>query len=407
MIRESILIFRFFLTFAVFLLSFGFGQQYAHAAEQPPPGIIVTHSPAATGRYIGSPSLAVLPNGEYIASHDFFGPGSEEYRSGITRVFASKDGGKSWEFRSEVRDAFWPVLFVHQGDLYLLGVNRNGGKALPAKILESLWGAKPGKKENHIVIRKSVDGGRTWTQPTNEDNGLLQTGHYGFAPTPVITHAGRLWRAQGVGMMSAPVDADLLKKESWRYARKLQIDKEKFLDGQFEGWGEGNAIVAPDGEVVNLAKVRYFKPGDDRAAIISFDPKGLTPTFDPARDFVKMPGGRLKFTVRYDKVSKRYWALTNYLPPRYYGDRTDLRRNTVALVSSPDLRTWHIDRIVLEDPDTKYHGVQYLDWMIEGDDIIALCRTAWPDGLGGPVRQHDANYLTFHRFANFRAGQQP
>ena len=37
-----------------------------------------------------------------------------------------------------------------------------------------------------------------------------------------------------------------------------------------------------------------------------------------------------------------------------------------------------------------------------GDDLIALSRTAWPDGLGGPVRQHDANYLTFHRFKNFR-----
>src|SRR5262249_16985968 len=37
-----------------------------------------------------------------------------------------------------------------------------------------------------------------------------------------------------------------------------------------------------------------------------------------------------------------------------------------------------------------------------GDDIIAACRTAYDDGKGGAHSAHDANYLTFHRFANFR-----
>ena len=38
----------------------------------------------------------------------------------------------------------------------------------------------------------------------------------------------------------------------------------------------------------------------------------------------------------------------------------------------------------------------------EGEDIIAVSRTAHDDGLGGAHDMHDANYLTFHRVRDFR-----
>ena len=47
-----------------------------NGASDNPPGVVIDYSPAKSRQYIGSPSLAVLPNGEYVASHDFFGPGS-------------------------------------------------------------------------------------------------------------------------------------------------------------------------------------------------------------------------------------------------------------------------------------------------------------------------------------------
>ncbi len=34
--------------------------------------------------------------------------------------------------------------------------------------------------------------------------------------------------------------------------------------------------------------------------------------------------------------------------------------------------------------------------------MIALSRTAYDDGLGGAHSQHDANFITFQRFQNFR-----
>jgi len=59
--------------------------------------------------------------------------------------------------------------------------------------------------------------------------------------------------------------------------------------------------------------------------------------------------------------------------------------------------------ILLYHPDVAKHGFQYADWLFDGADIIAACRTAYDDGLGGAHNNHDANFLTFHRFANFRA----
>lgn len=45
-------------------------------AQQEVPGTIVDFQPASSGKYIGSPSLVILPTGDYIASHDVFGPNS-------------------------------------------------------------------------------------------------------------------------------------------------------------------------------------------------------------------------------------------------------------------------------------------------------------------------------------------
>ena len=61
------------------------------------PGIIINHSPASSGRYIGSPSLAILPNGHYVASHDFFGPNANHTIKSSTLVFVSVDKGQTWQ----------------------------------------------------------------------------------------------------------------------------------------------------------------------------------------------------------------------------------------------------------------------------------------------------------------------
>lgn len=77
-------------------------------------------------------------------------------------------------------------------------------------------------------------------------------------------------------------------------------------------------------------------------------------------------------------------------------------RDTVALISSPDLRTREIRSIALYYPDTEKHAFQYLDWLFEKHDMIVVSRTAFDDAAGGAHNAHDANFMTFHRLRNFR-----
>ena len=100
--------------------------------------------------------------------------------------------------------------------------------------------------------------------------------------------------------------------------------------------------------------------------------------------------------------AKRYWSLASIVPDRYRANNPGSIRNTLALTSSPDLLNWEVRCILLQHPDVAKHGFQYVDWLFDGEDIIAACRTAFDDGQGGAHNAHDANFLTFHRFANFR-----
>src|SRR5215217_7914049 len=93
-----------------------------------PPGIVIDHSPAASGLYIGSPSIVVLPNGNYLASHDFFGPKSEEFVSPNSAIFESTDRGQTWRKLATLQPAFWSGLFVHRNAVYFMGTDKHHGR---------------------------------------------------------------------------------------------------------------------------------------------------------------------------------------------------------------------------------------------------------------------------------------
>jgi hypothetical protein len=356
------------------------------------PGAVISYMPAQSRLYIGSPGLAVLPDGKYLAKCDWFGPNSGQNRSGLTRVFVSGNKGQSWQWLSDVPDLFWASIFTHKGALYLLGTTKEYGD---------------------LVIRRSVDSGRHWTTAKDENSGLLRAGKYHCAPTPVIEHNGRLRRgfedAMGTGgwgqmfrafMLSVPVDADLMKAASWTTSTPLERDA-AWNNNDFNGWLEGNAVVTPEGNIVDVLRVDTKSP-DEKAAVVAISADGKTGTFDPATGFVPLPGAAKKFTIRFDPQSKLYWSLANYIPPRYRKPGPGSIRNTLALISSPDLRNWTVKTAVLYHPDPVKHGFQYVDWLFEGEDIIFASRTAYDDNWGGADNYHNANYLTFHRLPNFR-----
>ncbi|NBB20754.1 exo-alpha-sialidase [Runella sp. CRIBMP] len=362
------------------------------------PGSVVAYSPAASGLYIGSPSICILSNGDYLASHDLFGPKSNEFERPNSRIYRSKDKGKTWTQISEINGQFWSKLFVHEKGLYFMGTSKHHG---------------------NTIIRKSTDGGVTWTEPTDGENGLLLAGEYHCAPMPLIEHNSRLWRAMedamgsvkkwgkryGAFMMSIPLGADPMKAANWTSSNVLRYDS-TLLNGNFGAWIEGNAVVDPTGQLWDVLRVDDKSTLEEKAAFVKISDDGKTATFDSNTGFVKFPGGSKKFGIRYDPKSKLYWTIANYIPQEIKaanpGKNPASIRNTQALFSSEDLRNWDLRIILLQHPEIIKHGFQYVDWLFEGKDIIFLSRTAFDDGQGGAHNNHDANYLTFHRIKKFR-----
>ena len=357
--------------------------------------MVIAHSPASSRRYIGSPSIAVLPGGDYVASHDFFGPASGEFQRADCHVYRSSDRGRSWRRVSEVHGSFWSTLWVHRRHLYLLGLDRHHGG---------------------VVIRRSEDGGRTWTEPSEGGRGVIRAdAEYHGAAVPVLEHGGRLWRAfewrnppksWGVnyraGVLSAPVDADLLDPASWTASEFLPSDR-SWNGGDMGGWLEGNLVVAPNGTLVNLLRVDT-QGYPEKAAWVEVDPDGKKLRFDPATGFIDFPGGAKKFTVRFDPETRLYWSVATVVPAGWVtAGRPAKVRNTLALTSSPDLRHWTVRSHLLHHHEHANTGFQYVDWMFEGADLIAVYRMAYDDGVGGARNEHDSNFMTFHRIKRFRS----
>ncbi|MCC6681950.1 MAG: exo-alpha-sialidase [Phycisphaeraceae bacterium] len=371
------------------------------------PGVVIAHEPPTIKCFIGSPSIAILPNGDYVASHDLFGRDSgSETDDNISRVYRSTDRGQTWSLAATLRGQHWSNLFVLDGALYILG---------------------PSKHHGDMVIRRSTDGGITWTEPTDSKSGRLRsTGDaFGFhtSSVPVVIHAGRIWRAyekHGGGekwphgyqavVMSAAIDSDLLNADSWTHTNTLSHNSDWLPDSGFGGWLEGNVVVDPDGNIVNVLRVQVSEGQPEWVAIARVHGTESL-TFDPVNDLIPFNGGSKKFNIRFHEGSGKYWSLVNLINEQNHNpEMMPARiRNIVALVSSSDLRQWAVDRIVIQDlSDVKKIGFQYLDWLPDGADIIAVSRTAYPDGSGEADNYHNANFLTFHRIPGvFQSEQTP
>ncbi|WP_179405340.1 exo-alpha-sialidase [Burkholderia guangdongensis] len=354
-------------------------------AYPPPPGVVVAHSPAASQIYLGSPSIAIISRGHYVLSHDTFGPGSTQ---DTEYLYESRDCGNTWKTLGTLKGQYWSSLFIWRRALYIMGTSGYGG--VP-------------------TIRRSLDGGRTWTQPRDAGTGVLSaSGKYFTAPVPVVAAHGRLWRAMeevdpnGLWpfMMSAPVYGDLLKASTWTRSNAMAPNPAWLGDG-FKGWLEGNAVVGPDGGVMNMLRV-YHAGLPEKAALLTTSRDGARMEFDPSSGFVDLPGGDKKFTIRFDRRTRLYWSLVNAVVDGHHSGNIERARNTLALVSSPDLRNWTLRRIVLHHDDWQFHAFQYADWQFDGTDIVAAVRTSFDDATGGAHSQHDANYVTFHRIEGFR-----
>lgn len=369
---------------ALCILSVGAGYAADFSAV---PGSVIGYRAASTNQFLSSPSITILPNGDYLASHDLFGPGFSEETSGLTTVYRSTNKGETWSRIAEVTNMHFSSLFVHENDVYLIGSRHEAGDYL---------------------IRKSTNGGVNWTTPVDSQTGLLLPGSYGGTSHNVVVHDGRIWAMAHTQAspkaVSAPVGSDLLNAASWTLSNHIPrnnswLDDYPYAD--FQRWTESQPVASPQDGVMYLPKLtdaRY-------TALIKADSTTGNVSFDPDHDFAFLPGAEKKFGVSYDPVTQRYWAATNPVLEEHDDDHPsigDATRNTAALFSSPDLRDWKLESVFLYHPDSLKHAFQYLNFEFDGNDLAVVARTAFDDGVGGAKSYHDNNLMTFHRVEDFR-----
>ena len=360
------------------------------------PGNVIAGVPELRSGTISNVCIAILPDGSYISSCT--GASSAERVS----LFKSDDRGASW-YRLEGTNvnangvSNYYNLFVHNGSLYMMGA---------------------GVSNANVVISRSDDGGMTWTVPTDGSTGILAQGNFHSAAVPVAVSGGRIWRAMEEVLedekhpfvMSAPADADLLSAANWIRTNNVSTpDGLSYLDAPLSELIEGNVVATPEGDIYNILRASSSSTSIAAMKLQVSDENTLSTPDDDS--VVKLPGGGKKFTIRYDPESRRYWTLANPASADgmkhdgFYssGLTYDLVRNRLVLIYSTDLSTWVQYKQILYDADPFFHGFQYVDWQFDGSDIVAVCRMACPESRGLPVRQHDANFMTFHRIENFRS----
>ena len=342
---------------------------------------------AFSGQYLCSPSLVRHPMGHLLASMDVYAGGAPQ---NLTLIFRSDDDGKSWRYVTELFPCFWGKLFVHREKLYMLSCSTEYGD---------------------LLIGCSEDGGNTFSAPTVLLRGSGRVEHPGVHknPQPVVEYAGRVWNTLEWGcwhrgfhapmVMSADADADLTQAESWHFSPPVPYDPAwpGTAQGKSAGNIEGTLTVAPDGKLVNIMRydMTHCMPNFGRALVYRVNDRDADAplTYDRA---IAFPANHSKFEIKYDAESGWYLSVAS----RILGPECAGSRNLLSLLISRDLENWRVaaDLIDRRQEDPKFTGFQYVDFMIEGNDLLYLCRTA----LNHPHSFHDSNYSTFHRVKDFR-----
>ena len=340
-----------------------------------------------SGHCLCSPSMVRHPDGYLIASMDLF---AQKEPQNLTLIFRSDDDGNTWHYVSELMPCFWGKLFIHKGRLYMLSCSTEYGD---------------------LLIGASDDGGKTFCTPTVLMRGSGRSHKAGCHKSPenVVRYNGRLWETMEWGswgegyhapmIMSIDENDDLLVAENWSFAPPIKYDPnwKGLPKGESSGCIEGALTVAPDGKLYNIMRYDMLRLDPDRGLAIAFavntdDPESPL-RFDHTVPFM---GNHSKFEILFDEKSGYYYSIVS----RIYDGGHAGARNLLSLIRSKDAYNWEnvADLIDRRDVDRLKIGFQYVEFIISGDDILYLSRTA----VNGCENFHNSNYITFHRIKDFR-----
>ena len=372
------------------------------------------------------------------------GPGAAEL-PGVMRdgevyrgqIFTSDDHGKTWTRRAEA-----PFLharpFVAGSSVYVLG------------------------HSGDLRVLRSEDEGETWSETVELTDG--QAWHQSACN---VQHANgkvylvmernvntdptlRGWAVAKLApvLMSAKVEDDLTKRESWTLASELSFDaaveqygRPKMLGVPFyengptapdaehdrrwmypPGWLETNVVQLTDPKHVwhdpngrtfhllmrahtgttNLACLAKVVEAADGSMTTMLEE---APTGEPML-YVPMPGGQMRFHILHDDETSLFWLLSTQatdsmtkpelLPPSRF-NLPNNERHRLALHFSTNCVDWCFAGLVADSGDYG-QGRHYASMVIDGEDLHVVSRS----GDDRAKSAHDGNLITFHTVKGFR-----
>lgn len=331
---------------------------------------------AFSGHFLCSPSIVRLPSGGLLASNDIFGHSMPQ---NLTILYRSENNGKTWQYAGELFPCFWGKLFMHNDRLYMLGMSTEYGD---------------------VLIGCSEDEGYTWSAPTVILRGSCSTSENGphRAPCVITKSHGRLWSSLeygswannefSSGVLSIDENADLMKAENWTCSELLRYDKSWTDAPDTAGAIEGNIVELPNGDLVNCLRLNVA----NKMLILKIDPNHP----EKKEEFVKtaeFPLGHTKFEIQKNSDGY-YYAVGNRLI-KNNDEQNSCSRNILSIYRSKDTQNWEFLKDVLNYShlNKNYIGFQYPAFLISGDEMLILSRTAF----NGAESFHDNNYITFHK----------
>ena len=330
-----------------------------------------------SGKYLCSPSIVKYDENKYLLSMDVFG---RKMPQNHTLIFRSIDGGETWNYVTEIHPCFWGKLFVHNGEIYLLGVSTQYGS---------------------LVIGKSLDQGETWSKPSIIFTGGAPNGEgYHRAPCVIEKANGRLWTSVEYGswyftgfsnsVLSIDENADLLNGENWvvsqgyNHGEDIICPEDGMVTGVFQRESkkitiEGNVLTMPNGELVNFLRYK-----DGKAVLLSVDKNQP----EKQSEFFK----EVDFTLADTK-----FEIQKHSNGKYYaiGNDSECKRSKLSIYSSLDLIEWKRELTVLDysHMDDNLIGFQYPVFTFEDYGFLVISRTAFNKA----DCYHDSNCISVHK----------
>ncbi|MCD6049119.1 MAG: glycosyl hydrolase [Verrucomicrobia bacterium] len=286
-------------------------------------------------------------------------------------------------------------------------------------ILHSKGGTKV--RNDDLLLLRSKDGGKTWSEPVT-----LFKGHFWNCHTGMAVRDNHLYWAlddlslgskRGPRAVAGDLSGDLMDPKSWRLSEPVPFP------------GVPEPLTHPDLKLTsqylepNVLNVRgklrvlmTVKPKRQSTASLcavldlNDDQKKLDLKF---KQFHPMAGGQLKFCVLWDEVSQMFWATANLVVDSQGAFDWWAEGEKRGNFSYSSAMGGNDRRFLM-----LFYGIDGLNWMpagciaqagkisqsfmyarpaVDGDDLAIIARSS----VNAP-NQHDADYATFHRVRDFR-----